>query len=235
MKTMGLIGGMSWESTATYYRLIHEDIRARLGGHHSAKLILFNVDFSEIEELQRTDRWDEAGERLGAAALVLQNAGAEFIVLCTNTMHKVASHIERAIAIPLLHIAAGTGAAIQDARIERVGLLGTRFTMEQDFYVDYLESRYGVDVVVPSPVDRAEIHRVIYDELTQGKVLDASRSAYLAIVDRLREQGIEGIVLGCTEIAMLLEPQMVSLPCFDTTKLHAKSAVDCALGIAPRA
>jgi aspartate racemase len=220
---------MSWESTAIYYRLINEGIKARLGGHHSAKLLLYSVDFAAVEHLQQNNQWSEAGAMLGAAARTLQDAGAEFIVLCTNTMHKVAAEIESAIAIPLLHIADPTAQAINDAGVRTVGLLGTRFTMEQEFYVQRLREKHGLTVLIPPAQDRQIIHDVIYGELTHGKVLDSSRAAYLRSVDGLIAAGAQGIIFGCTEISMLIGPQMISVPCFDTAGLHAKRAVDCSL------
>ena len=229
MKTMGLIGGMSSESTVTYYRLINEDVKSRLGGHHSAKMVLYNVDFAEIEHLQQTAQWDRAGKLLADSARLLQTAGAEFIVLCTNTMHKVATAIESAISIPLVHIADPTAEAVKAAGIGSVGLLGTRFTMEQDFYVGRLREKFGLNALVPNAQDRDEVHRVIYQELCAGQVLDRSRQAYLQIIDRLIAQGAQGIILGCTEISMLIGPDDLTVPCFDTTALHAKAAVDLAL------
>jgi aspartate racemase len=229
MKTMGLIGGMSWESTVTYYRLINQGIKARLGGHHSAKMILHSVDFAEIEHLQKTNQWDDAGQLLALAAESLQRAGAEFIVLCTNTMHKVAPAIEATVSIPLLHIADCTGEAIRAAGIDTVGLLATRFTMEQDFYVGRLRDKYGLNVIVPTEDDRATIHRIIYDELVHGKVIESSRAIYLAVVERLRTQGAKGIILGCTEIGLLIRPDDLDLGCFDTAALHVASAVNYSL------
>ena len=230
MKTIGLIGGMSWESTAIYYRLINEAVKARLGGHHSAKLVLYNVDFAEIEELQRTARWDEAGRMLAAAAVSLERAGAEFLVLCTNTMHTVAPAIESAVSIPLLHIADPTAEAIKAAGYETVALLGTRFTMEKEFYVGRLRARHGLNVLLPNATERDEIHRAIYEELVHGKIVKSSRDSYIGIVERMRQLGAAGIILGCTEIAMLLTPGTVALPCFDTTELHARAAVTHSLG-----
>jgi aspartate racemase len=229
MKTLGLIGGMSWESTVTYYRLINQGIKARLGGHHSAKMILHSVDFAEIEQLQKTNQWSEAGKLLGGAARSLEIAGADCIVLCTNTMHKVAADIEQSVSIPLLHIADGTAAAIKAAGVDTVGLLGTRFTMEQDFYVGRLRDRHGINVLCPTQEERNEVHRVIYDELVHGTVLDESKNKYLQIIEHLTDQGAQGIVLGCTEISMLIAPGDVSLRYFDTAGLHAASAVDFAL------
>jgi aspartate racemase len=226
---MGLIGGMSWESTAIYYRLINEGIKARLGGHHSAKMILFNVDFAEIEQLQKNDQWDEAGRLLAAAAQSLQLGGAEFVLLCTNTMHKVASAIEAAVPLPLLHIADSTAEAIKAAGLHTVGLLATRFTMEHDFYVGRLRDKHGLNVIVPDADDRATVHRIIYDELVHGKVLKTSRDTYLAIVDRLQSKGAQGIILGCTEIGLLITPTDLDIGCFDSAALHVASAVNYSL------
>lgn len=226
---MGLIGGMSWESTATYYRLMNEGVRARLGGHHSAEMILYSVDFAVYEQMQREGRWEEAGSLLGDSARALEHAGARFIVLCTNTMHKVAPAIERSVSIPLLHIADPTAEAVRAAGIRRIGLLGTRFTMEQEFYVGRLRDRFGLEVVVPAPQDRELVHRVIYEELVRGIVREESRAQYRKVVDRLVESGAKGIILGCTEIAMVIDPKELRVPCFDTTALHAAAAVEMAL------
>jgi len=226
MKTIGLIGGMSWESTVPYYRLINEGVKQRLGGLHSAKLVLYSVDFHEIERLQHDGNWDEAGARLAAAARALRAAGAECLVLCTNTMHKVAAAIEAAVDIPLLHIADPTAQAIRQAGIVTVGLLGTRFTMEEDFYRGRLETRHGLNVLTPDASDRAEVHRVIYAELCLGITREESRAAYRAIIGRLAARGAQGIILGCTEIGLLIKPEDASVPLFDTTALHAASAVD---------
>ncbi|MDP1653753.1 MAG: aspartate/glutamate racemase family protein [Rhodocyclaceae bacterium] len=227
--TIGLIGGMSWESTVPYYRHINELVKQRLGGLHSARSVLYSVDFHDIERLQHADRWDEAGALLAGAARSLEAAGADFLVLCTNTMHKVAADIEAAVAIPLLHIADPTAAAIKQAGIRSVGLLGTRFTMEQDFYRGRLETRHGLQVVIPDAADRETVHRVIYDELCLGIVREESRAAYRAIIGRLVAQGAEGIILGCTEIGLLVGPADSPVPVFDTTRLHAESAVNLAL------
>jgi aspartate racemase len=229
MRTLGLIGGMSWESTVTYYRLINEGIKARLGGYHSAKVILNSVDFAEIEELQRAGAWGQAGEHLAATARSLERAGAEFLVLCTNTMHNVAPAIDRAVALPFLHIVDPTAAAIRAAGLKTIGLLGTRFTMEQDFYRGRLYHRHGIEALVPEAADRGTVHRVIYVELVQGNVRSESRAHYLAIIDRLKARGAEGIILGCTEISMLISTASLDLPCFDTTELHAEAAVEMAL------
>ncbi|MBB3342448.1 aspartate/glutamate racemase family protein [Luteimonas sp. RC10] len=230
MKTLGLLGGMSWESTIPYYRTINETIKQRLGGLHSARIVLFSVDFHEVERLQHAGQWDAAGALLAEAARRLQAAGAEGVVLCTNTMHKVAGHIESAVEIPLLHIADPTAEAIKAQGLHRVGLLGTRFTMEQDFYRARLEDKHGLQVLTPAPDDREVVHRVIYDELCLGRVREASRAAYLAIIDRLVAEGAQAIILGCTEISLLVEPQDVpQVPLFDTTQLHAVHAATWAL------
>lgn len=230
MKTIGLIGGMSWESTVPYYRHINELVKQRLGGLHSARVVLYSVDFHDIERLQHSGRWEDAGAHLAAAGRALEAAGAHFLVLCTNTMHKVAPAIEAAVSIPLLHIADPTAAAIRRAGIGTVGLLGTRFTMEEDFYRGRLESQHAIRVVVPNAEDRERVHRVIYDELCRGVVREESRSEYCGVIDRLRALGAEGVILGCTEIAMLVSPSDSSVPIFDTTRLHAASAVEFALG-----
>jgi aspartate racemase len=226
MKVIGLIGGMSWESTVPYYRLINETIRARLGGLHSAKLVLYSVDFHEIERLQHAEDWQAAGELLAQAARSLEAAGAELLVLCTNTMHKVASQIEAAVRIPLLHIADPTAADIRAAGHSKVGLLGTRFTMEQAFYRDRLRERHGLDVRVPNDADRAIVHRVIYEELCLGQALTASRAEYRRILAALVEQGAEAIILGCTEIGLLVDPSDSAVPLFDTTRIHARAAAE---------
>ena len=229
MKTIGMIGGMSWESTVPYYRIVNETVKERLGGLHSAKLVLISVDFQEIEQLQQTGAWDEAGRRLAEAATSLQAAGADFVVLCTNTMHKVADAIESAVDIPLLHIVDPTAEAIQHAGMKKVGLLGTRFTMEQDFYRGRLSRRHHLEVVVPNEAERATIHAVIYDELCLGEVRAASRTQYQKIIQRLVEEGAQAIILGCTEIALLIGPADSPVPVFDTTRLHARKAVEWAL------
>ena len=230
MKTIGLLGGMSWESTVPYYRQINLAVKARLGGLHSARIVLYSVDFAEIERLQHAGDWDAAGAVLAAAAQALERAGADFIVLCTNTMHKVAPAIKAATNIPLLHIADPTAAAIRHAGLSRVGLLGTRFTMEQAFYRGRLEERHGIAVLVPAADDRERVHRVIYEELCLGRVEDASRATYRAVMRRLVERGAQGIVLGCTEISLLVAAQDANVPLFDTTAIHAAAAVELALG-----
>jgi len=229
MKTIGLLGGMSWESTAVYYRLINEGVKARLGGLHSAKLVLYSVDFQEIEELQHAADWDEAGKVLAKAAHFLQLAGADFLVICTNTMHKVAPAIEREINIPILHIADATAAVIKGLGIRTVGLLGTRFTMEQDFYTGRLREKHGLQVLIPDENERERVHQIIYEELCLGKVLDESSEEYRRIIKNLVQRGVEGIILGCTEIAMLIGQKDSPVPLFDTTRIHAQKAVDWAI------
>lgn len=230
MKTIGLIGGMSWESTATYYRLINEQIKAQLGGLHSARLILYSVDFDDIERLQQTGSWDAAGQLLANAGCALEMAGAKFLVLCTNTMHKVSAAIEEATTIPLLHVTDATAAAVHAAGLTRVGLLGTRFTMEQDFYRNRLVYPHGADVLIPEPEDRDIVHRVIYEELCLGTINAASREAFCSIIERLVARGAQGVVLGCTEISLLVGKADASVPLLDTTAIHASAAVRMALG-----
>lgn len=230
MKTLGLIGGMSWESTVPYYRLINEGVKQRLGGLHSAKLVLYSVDFAEVEHLQRTGDWAAAGALIAGAAQKLQGAGAEALVLCTNTMHKVADAIESAIQIPLLHIADPTATQIRQAGLSQIGLLGTRFTMEQPFYKDRLEQRHGLQVLVPSAADRETVHRVIYEELCLGQVHASSRAQYQRVIADLVAQGAQAIILGCTEISLLMGPEDAPVPLLDTTAIHAQSAVAWALG-----
>lgn len=229
MRTIGLLGGMSWESSALYYRLVNEAVRDRLGGFHSARVVLTSVDFAEVESMQARGDWDGAGSLLAREAQMLQAAGADCVVLCTNTMHKVADSIETAVDIPLLHLADVTAAAVRTAGLDRVALMGTRFTMEQPFYVDRLRA-HGLDVVVPAEDDRRRIHDVIYDELVRGVVREESRSAYVDVIGRLVAQGARGVILGCTEIELLLGPGDVDVPVFATTALHAQAAVDFALG-----
>ncbi len=224
MKTIGLIGGMSWESTIPYYRQINETIKEQLGGLHSAKIILYSVDFHEIERLQHAGDWDAAGVILAQAARSLELAGADFLVLCTNTMHKLADIIEAAVAIPLFHIADPTARAIKDAGYGKVGLLGTRFTMEQDFYRERLHSKHGLQVLVPELADRDIIHQVIYEELCLGKINPVSRQHYRRIMASLQESGAQAIILGCTEIGLLVDQGDAGIPLFDTTAIHARSA-----------
>lgn len=229
MKTIGLIGGMSWESTVPYYRQINETIKERLGGLHSAKIVLYSVDFHEIERHQHAENWEAAGAILADAARSLEAAGADFLVLCTNTMHKVASGIEAAVAIPLLHIADPTATEIKRAGHSTVGLLGTRFTMEQAFYRDRLSERHGLRVIVPDSDDRETVHRIIYEELCLGVVNPESRSEYRRIMRMLASQGAQAIILGCTEISLLVNQQDSEIPLFDTTAIHARAAAEEAL------
>lgn len=229
MKTIGLIGGMSWESSALYYRQINEAIKQKLGGLHSAKLVLVSVDFAEIEVLQRAGNWARAGEILADAARSLQAAGADFLVLCTNTMHIVAPAIEAAVSIPLLHIADPTADAIKRAGHTRIGLLGTRFTMEQAFYKERLQQQHELQVLLPNQEDRDTVHRVIFEELCLGQVHETSRQAYRRIMAALAAQGAEAIILGCTEITLLVDAKDASVPLFDTTALHARAAAELAI------
>ena len=224
MKTIGLIGGMSWESTIPYYRHINETIRERLGGLHSARLLLYSVDFHDIEQMQRAGDWEAAGVALAAAARALTLAGAELLVLCTNTMHKVAPAIEAAVTVPLLHIADPTAEAIRAQGFRRVGLLGTRFTMEQDFYRRRLEDRHGLEVCVPDEADRITLHRIIVEELCLGRILPASRADYRRIMATLIKDGAQAIILGCTEISLLVSQDDATVPLVDTTALHARAA-----------
>ena len=229
MRTVGLIGVMSWESSLTYYQRINTLVKERLGGLHSARLVLYSVDFQVIETLQRGGRWDEAGQLLADAGRALRAAGAECLLICTNTMHKVAETVESSAGLPLLHIADTTGDAIRAAGLGRIGLLGTRFTMEEAFYRERLRERHGIDVIPPEEADRARVHAIIYEELCLGRLLDTSRAELLAIVDRLAAQGAQGVVLGCTELPLLVQPAQCALPLFDTTELHARAAVEFAL------
>lgn len=229
MKTLGLIGGMSWESTIPYYRQINETVKQRLGGLHSARVVLYSVDFEEVEQLQHAGLWEQAGVLMADAARRLEMAGADGLVLCTNTMHKVVPQIEAAVNIPLLHIADPTAGAIKAAGLSTIGLLGTRFTMEQDFYRARLEQRHGLRVLVPDQADRDTVHRVIYEELCLGQISGASREAYQAIIGRLVAEGAQAVILGCTEISLLVGPRDVDIPLFDTTRLHAVHSAEWAL------
>ena len=229
MKRIGLLGGMSWESSAEYYRFVNEAVRKRLGGLHSADCLLRSVDFAGVEELQRTGRWNEAGRLLVAEAQTLVAAGAELLVLCTNTMHRVADQIAGAVEIPFVHIADTTADAVRTAGLSTVGLLATAYTMEQDFYVGRLERIHGLAVVVPDAEDRRLVHDVIYQELCLGIVKEDSRQAYRRVISGLVDRGAEGILLGCTEIDLLIGPPDAPVPVFDTTRLHAEQAVDLAL------
>ena len=228
MKTIGLIGGMSWESTAIYYRVINQEVQKRLGGVHSARLVMVSVDFAELEELQRAGRWDEATKLMVDAGRTLARAGAELLLICTNTMHRMADEVEQGAGVPLLHICDPAARKAKAEGLSRVALLGTAYTMEQSFYRDRLGS-HGLDVMVPGEADRAVVHRVIYEELVCGKMEQASRKSCREIIARLAARGAEGVVLGCTELPMLVKPEDSAVPLFDTTELHALAAVDLAL------
>lgn len=228
MRTIGLLGGMSWESSAAYYRLLNELVRERLGGTHSARCVMWSADFAEIEVLQEADDWDGAGRLLAGAARGLEGAGAELLVLCTNTMHRVAPEIRAAVGIPLLHLAEVTAAAVAAAGVRRAGVLGTAYTMRGPLYPEALAA-HGVDVLVPEEADAALVHRVIYEELVRGVVADASREAYREVIARLVARGADGVILGCTEIELLIGPGDAAVPVFPTTLLHARAAVDAAL------
>ncbi|MEO1829806.1 MAG: aspartate/glutamate racemase family protein [Pseudomonas sp.] len=229
MKTIGLLGGMSWESTQSYYALINQGIKSALGGLHSARMLISSVDFAEIAELQRQGDWGRAGELLAADALRLQEAGAELMLIGTNTMHKVAPAIESAISIPLLHVADATAAALKAEGIQRAGLLGTAFTMEQAFYRERLAAN-GIDVVTPADSERQAIHRIIFEELCLGELRDSSRQRFVQIIDALAAEGADGMILGCTEIGLLVQQQDTPIRLFDTTRIHAQAAVAAALG-----
>lgn len=229
MKTIGLIGGMSWESSIEYYRIINEETKKRLGGLHNAVSLMHTVDFAAIEVMQRENRWSETDDILVDAARKLEAGGADFIVLCTNTMHKSAEKITAAVNIPFLHIADATAKKVCDAGISRIALLGTRYTMEEDFYVGRLKNKFGLEVLIPEKDDRDEVHRVIFEELVQGKIMPESKRFYLEIIQKLADRGAGGVILGCTEIGLLVKPADTFLPVFDTTVLHAVAAVDLAL------
>lgn len=230
MKKIGMLGGMSWESTLTYYKLLNEEVKNRLGGLHSAKIILSSVDFDEIEKFQHSSLWNETAEILSNEAIAVEKAGAEFLIICTNTMHKVAPLISQNINIPILHIADATGEALVRDGIKRVALLGTKFTMCEDFYKNRIEEKFGVEVIIPNEKEQDTIHEVIYTELCLGKINKTSRDEYIKIIKRLEEDdSCEAVILGCTEIAMLIKQGYVNIPIYDTTKLHVLSAVDFSL------
>jgi aspartate racemase len=230
MKTIGMLGGMSWESTAVYYRLMNREVQARLGGVHSAKTLMYSFDFDDIAVLQSADKWSDIADRLIAAGTGLKHGGADFLMICCNTQHLVAAEIERAVGLPLLHIADPLGEAIAAKGMRRVGLIGTSYTMEKGGVIaDRLREKFGIDSIVPEAKDRAEVHRIIFDELTRGQFLESSRTALRDIMARLVASGAEGIILGCTELPMLVKPEDASVPLFDTTTLHALAAVECAL------
>ncbi len=227
-KVIGLIGGMSWESSAEYYRIVNEQVRDRLGGLRSARCLMWSFDFAEIEALQHAGRWDDATALMIDAARRLERGGADFLLICTNTMHRMAAEVQAAVGIPLLHIADPTADRIRAAGLRRVGLLGTAFTMEQDFYKGRLADRHGLEVLIPEEADRATVHRIIYDELVQGRVEPASRQAYREVIARLVERGAEAVILGCTEIMLLVGAEDSAVPLFDTTAIHAEAAVELA-------
>ncbi len=229
MKTIGLLGGMSWESTVTYYQIINEAVREKLGGLHSARCVLYSVDFAEIESMQHEGRWEDAAQCLVTAGQGLERAGAELVVLCTNTMHKLADTIQAGLRVPFLHIADATALQIKKAGLRRVGLLGTRFTMEEDFFGGRLAGRFNLDTLVPDALGREEVHRVIYEELCVGLIRPESRNRLHRIMTRLAEHGAEGVILGCTELGMLVGKDDSPVPLFDTTRIHALAAVDSAL------
>ncbi len=229
MKTIGMIGGMSWESSIEYYRIINETVRDKLGGLHSSKSVMYSLDFAEIEALQHQNQWEEATQLMIMAAQHVQNGGADFVLICTNTMHKMAEEVQKQIDIPILHIADATAEAIKRKGLTKIGLLGTRFTMEEQFYRGRLESKHGLTVIIPSEDDREIIHRVIYDELCLGEIKSTSKDKYAAIIDKLIQAGAQGIILGCTEISLLVDAAQSAVPIFDTTLIHATTAVDYAL------
>lgn len=229
MKTIGVIGGMSWESSAEYYRLLNRYAKARLGGHHNARSMMVTVDFAQIEADQRAGDWASLGRQMADAARQLERGGADLVMLATNTMHRVYESIEQAINVPFLHIADPTGAALREAGIERVGLLGTRYTMEQQFYVGRLRERHGLDTVIPNDDERVDVHRIIYDELCHGTIDAQSRDTYRRVIDHLAARGAQAVILGCTEITLLIKPEDSALPVFDTTALHAQAAVNWAI------
>ena len=230
MKTIGLVGGMSWESSIEYYRIINEVTRDKLGGLHSAKSVMVSVDFALIEELQSQDRWDEATEIMISTARHVEAAGADFLLIATNTMHKMFPEVQGALSIPILHIADATGLVIKEAGLERLGLLGTIYTMEQDFYTGRLKDEFGVQVMVPDEDDRKVVNRIIFEELVVGQIKVESKAEYDRIITKLVQEGAQGIILGCTEIPLLVEPDEVGVPVFDTTLIHAEMAVEIALG-----
>ncbi|MDV7338393.1 aspartate/glutamate racemase family protein [Terasakiella sp. A23] len=229
MKCIGMLGGMSWESTQSYYKGLNKGVKDRLGGLHSARISLHSVDFAEIEKLQHAGDWDKTAKILTEAAVGVEKSGADFLMICTNTMHKVAPAIEEALTIPLLHIADATGQKLKEDGIKRVGLLGTKFTMEQDFYKGYLTQHHGIEVMVPDEAQREWVHQIIYDELCLGEIKEDSRKLYLAIIEDMAEEGCEAVILGCTEIALLVQQDQTDVPLYDTTQIHVEKAIDWAL------
>lgn len=229
MKVIGLIGGMSWESSAEYYKILNETVKEKLGGLHSAKCIMYSVDFEEIEQLQHAGKWEEATAYMVDAAQRVEEAGADFVLICTNTMHKMADDVQSAIDIPLLHIADATAEKIKEQGLNTVGLLGTRFTMEEDFYKGRLKEKFGLDVVIPEDDERTTVHDIIYNELCLGKIRESSREKMKKSIEHLISKGAEGVILGCTEIPLLIKQKDAAVPLFDTTLIHAQAAVDRAL------
>lgn len=230
MKTVGMLGGMSWESTASYYKALNEGVKSRLGGLHSAKICLYSVDFDEIEKLQHQGKWSETALILAEAAKSVERGGADFLMICTNTMHKVVPEIESQISIPILHIADATAESLVQDGVTKVGLLGTRFTMEQDFYKGRISEKFGIDVVVPTADEQTVVHDIIYQELCLGEIKSESRDRYLKIIANLHAQGAQAVILGCTEIALLVKQSDTTVPLYDTTEIHAAHGVEWALG-----
>jgi len=230
MKTIGMIGGMSWESSIEYYRIINETVREKLGGLHSAKSVMYSVDFADIETLQHQRKWEQATEMMIDAARNVEKGGADFVIICTNTMHKMADEVRAHIQIPLLHIADATAEKLKAIGLKKVGLLGTRFTMEEDFYKGRLDKKHGLEVLIPNEEEREMVHRIIYDELCLGKIRTSSKEAYIAVMDQLVRKGAGGIILGCTEIGLLVGSEDSRVPLFDTAKIHAIAAVEYAVG-----
>ena len=231
MKTMGLIGGMSWESTVQYYQIINRTVNRRLGGFHSAKCVLYSVDFAEVELLQHQGRWEDATRLMIEAARSVERAGADFLVICTNTMHKMAGDVQKQIRIPILHIADATAEKVKSQAVKKIGLLGTRFTMEEDFYRGRLQAKHGLDVLIPGAEQREVVHRIIFEELCAGIIKPSSQTIYLEVIEGLIKEGAQGIILGCTEIGLLIKQEHCRIPLFDTTVIHAEAAVDFALKI----
>ncbi|UCG70811.1 MAG: aspartate/glutamate racemase family protein [Thermoplasmata archaeon] len=229
MKTMGLIGGMSWESTLQYYRILNETVKEKLGKDHSAKCVIYSVDFAKIQKLQHEEKWDELADLMIEAAHRLERADADFLIICANTMHKLAEEIQENIKIPLLHITDAVAESIQKKGLKKVGLLGTKFTMEEDFYIRRLREKFAIDVIIPNEAERGMIHDVIYNELCQGTINDPSKEKFREIIKNLHKNGAEGVVLGCTEIPLLIKEKDADIPLFDTTTIHAKAAVEFAL------
>jgi aspartate racemase len=231
MKTIGLIGGMSWESTVEYYKIINHSVNLKLGGVHSCECLMYSFDFAVIERLQHSGKWDDLTGLMISAAKRLETAGAKIILICTNTMHKMADEVEQNINVHLLHIADATGEVIKKMGIKKVGLLGTKFTMEQDFYKKRIEEKFNIEVIIPNEVERQTVHNIIYKELVIGKISQSSKQNYVNIINNLKSSGAEGVILGCTEIPLLVKQQDCDLPLFDTTTIHAKAAVDLAFAL----